>query len=415
MSYESIDIVLSAADRLVPEDGSSEKLRSLPVAKKNKTADGWCWIRMPDWASDLVPAGLDGFYVPMQDGAPTWREYDWWLGAAALLTSVAEKKHEAEQGTAHSYFFRLHPDHGPAVDYAWVNRIVMFLRRWWAHENESVEEPAFGKIPRAVIYLTHDVDAVSKTLAIRGKQAAFNCYNKRFGSALRFLFGPADYWQFETITDLEHRYGRRSVWNFYGARGGVWRTPKEHLFDPAYDVLSDRLVHKLRWLHGEGHIVGLHPRFDTWQDPERMRLEKETIEEATGHEVTVVRQHWLRFSFAKTWKAQMAAGLRHDFTLGFNDRFGFRNSAALTFKDDESGMRVTPMVLMDSHLFDYSQISIDAQRDTIDHLLDELVFTGGEASIIWHHRVFHADYGWGPLYEYLLQAMQKRDIASPER
>ena len=183
--------------------------------------------------------------------------------------------------------------------------------------------------------------------------------------------------------------------------------------DPAYRVSTPRLRSQLINMAGDGQRIGLHPRFDTWRDSEDLRAEKSTIEDAIGQPVTQVRQHWLRFSFKETWAAQRAAGLDHDLTLGFNDRPGFRNSAALSFTDPGSGMRVTPMVLMDSHLYDYATLAEEDRFSTIDALLDELVVTGGEASVIWHQRVFHADYDWGGGYAYLLDGLRKRQILDP--
>ena len=76
-------------------------------------------------------------------------------------------------------------------------------------------------------------------------------------------------------------------------------------------------------------------------------------------------------------------------------------------------MRVTPMVLMDSHLYDYATLSEEGRFAAIDAILDELVATGGEASVIWHQRVFHDDYGWGGGYAYLLDGLRKRRILDP--
>lgn len=411
---DDIDLVLSAARRLLPNHNAAEKLRTLPVSASSTLGVGWSWIALPEWAADIVPTGLKGLFVPTQKNGEDWHSYDWWLGVATLLTSAAERKHEADNGPPHSYASRLDPEMKPAFEHAWVNRIVLFLRRWWSHDNDIPEDEAFGPIPPAIVHLTHDVDAVSKTFAIRAKQAVFSAYNKRVSAATRFLLRPGDYWQFDKITGLEERYGRRSLWNFYGARGGLFRSPKEHIFDPAYNVNSKRVQDQIRAMAHDGHRIGLHPRFDTWRDVDRMSAEKQAIETALGRKITDIRQHWLRFSFAETWKTQKAAGLTHDHTLGFNDRPGFRNSAALSFTDPDSGIRVTPMVLMDSHLHDYSVMSEAGRFETIDLILDELVATGGEASVIWHQRVFHPDYGWGTTYEYLLEGMKKRRIASPD-
>ena len=368
---------------------------------------------MPEWAADLVPLGKPGFFVPASAGSGGWRGINWWYAAAQLLTSAHERTVEGNNGPIHSYSFRLDRAIEPAFEHAWVNRIVLFLRRWWAIENEMPEEAAFGRVPPARVHLTHDVDAVSKTLAIRAKQTAFCLYNRRVSDAARFLLGPANYWQFDSILDMEDAAGRRSLWNVYGGSGGWLRSPKEILFDPAYKVDSGRLSAQLTRMLADGHRIGLHPRFDTWNDRDRLHVEKSTIEDAIRQQVTQVRQHWLRFSFSETWRAQRAAGLEHDLTLGYNDRPGFRNSAALSFTDPDSGILVTPMVLMDSHLYDYAMLSEEDRFATIDTLLDELVATGGEASVIWHQRVFHSDYGWGGGYAYLLDALRKRKILDP--
>ena len=66
-----------------------------------------------------------------------------------------------------------------------------------------LEKKAFSPIPKAIIHLTHDVDAVSKTIAIRSKQAIFSLYNGRVKAAVKFLFSYGNYWQFEKITNLE--------------------------------------------------------------------------------------------------------------------------------------------------------------------------------------------------------------------
>lgn len=406
--------VLAAAARLIATPEGATRLATLPVAcTTNLAAVRWAWVTLPHWAIDLVPTDRPGFFLPIWDETADWRSYPWWKGAAALLSCKFERAMEATSGPVHSYAFRLGDDVQPIFDYAWVNRIVLFLRRWWSVENGVEETAAFGPVPRAIVHLTHDVDAISKTLAIRGKQAAFSLYNQRPGRAARFLLGRADYWQFDRILALEEAYGRRSLWTFYGGKGGWLRRPRELLMDPSYSVGYGRLRQQVRALAEAGHRVGLHPRFDTWRDTDLMIAEKRVVEAALGAPITEVRQHWLRFSFAETWRAQAAAGLTHDLTLGFNDRPGFRAGAALSHIDPESGMRVTPMVLMDSHLYDYADMAPEVRHQTIDRMLDELVATGGEASVIWHQRVFHPDYGWAEGYEYLLAGLHSRRIGQP--
>ena len=163
----------------------------------------------------------------------SWNDYDWWSGAASLLLCKYEREFEQKNGPVHSYSFPLNPAFKSSFQYAWVNRIIMFLRRWWAVNNCKVEEKVFGPIPSGVIYLTHDVDAVEKTLSIRAKQAAFQAFNREFRKIWKTLFRNADYWQFDKIVSLEKSFGYKSVWNFYSGGSSFFRGPQSLVFDPS--------------------------------------------------------------------------------------------------------------------------------------------------------------------------------------
>jgi hypothetical protein len=321
----------------------------------------------------------------------------------------------------------------PLWERAWVNRIFLFLRRWVAHLNNASEVELLGNLAPGVLHLTHDVDYVSKTLALRLKQIAFISYNllkyllsgnfsgalAQFPRLFRFGLGRANYWQFSVIRELETEYGATSSWNFYGGVGGFARSSSELLLDPAYRVTDKKISGQLAALLDGGNRIGLHQGFHSWQDSKRMLLEKNRLEQAIGKPVDSCRQHWLRFSFSDTWKAQEAAGFKLDTTLGFNDRHGFRNSAALRIpawigseQRFSASLETLPMVLMDAHLFDYGQLEPDARKQVIDYYLDEIAFVGGEATVVWHHRVFHADYGWGDDYRYLLDGIRERNLST---
>lgn len=421
---------LLCATRYLPSD-SGNLLRELPIPESSAIPDGsLAQVELPEWSRDLgigSPARLivpDHCVVPGEGAA--WQRCDWWRALFEYLTCAPEWRVEQHKGPIQSYSTRLPETLRGMHAYAWANRILLFLRRWWAQRNQTDETAVFGPVPDAKIELTHDVDGVSKTGAIRLKQGAFCGFNalraarqRRWNRStnhlmqvLRFGFAPADYWQFPAIQALEERYGQRSVFNFYGGPGGWRRGVRRTLLDPAYDVTTPRLAGQLRALIDGGWTVGLHPSFDAWRDASKMRCEKAHMERAAGTDVTTCRQHWLRFSLEHTWRAQEAAGLELDMTFGFNDRPGFRGGSALcapawihSEERPSTTLRTLPLVLMDSHLFDYGALTLEQRRDCIDRVLAELRLVGGEASIVWHQRVFHPDYGWGDDYEYLLSRL----------
>jgi peptidoglycan/xylan/chitin deacetylase (PgdA/CDA1 family) len=308
-------------------------------------------------------------------------------------------------------------------DRAWVNRIALFLRRWAAHDQQADEQALFGDLPKASIHLSHDVDAVSKTPAIRLKQTAFHLLNAAkdiasgrapsLGKALRFLVGKGSYDCFSTIAELEKQHGFTSQFNVYAGKTGWHRSLKQRLMDPSYSVDEQWLQDELRSLLSSGHRIGLHQSFDSWTNPEVMRRERKHLEAAINTPVVGCRQHWLRFSWQTTWRAQEESGLQLDGTLGFNDRPGFRNGAALSFHpwDEQAGkplsLKAIPLLFMDSHFYDYTKMSAKERQTQMKRWVDEVLDVQGEATIIWHQRVFSPDYGWGSGYRELLSLLAR--------
>ena len=383
-------------------------------------------VALPEWAVDI---GVDGgllvpsFAIDKGASAPHERT-DWWAAAAWYLDGRAERAHEREHGPIHSYSIRLAGWDTRMWERAWVNRIGLFLRRWAARRTGRDEASLFGPLPSAEILLTHDVDAIAKTVRIRFKQSAFDAFNavraiargqagaaiERAVHGVRFALGAGDYWTFDRMCAMEEARGRRSIFNVYAGGASPRSARARLLIDPAYDVRDPAVSVMLRRLVERGWSVGLHPSFDAWSAPSDIRAQKERLENAIGSRVTACRQHWLRFSWDTTWIAQEEAGLELDTTLGFNDRPGFRAGCALQFHPRGNDGRprrlaVLPLVLMDSHLYDYASPSGAVPEAGIAKWIDEIRSVRGTASVLWHPHVLSSDYGWAPGYEEVLRAV----------
>jgi hypothetical protein len=417
--------LLQAGERYWPR--GRDALQELPIPRVGAYSGAYERVPLPGWAAGLGPGQprsllVDSARLASGAGEPHER-CDWWGAAWDLLTGVAEQRAEERRGPVHSYALRT----GLPVELferAWVNWILLFLRRWAARAQGRPEEEVFGPLPEASIDLTHDVDAVDKTRAIRVKRAAFSTVNlarltlrgrlrgalAQVGDLRRGLRGSDDYWCFDEIRALEEEHDVRSTFHVYAGQRS-WREPHLYLLDPSYDVAQPRLVAELRSLRAGGWTVGLHPSFASWRDPARLEAERRALESAAGGPVERCRQHWLRFSWEQTWVAQEAAGLRLDSTLGFNDRPGFRVSACLKHRPWLLGhaqplrLEALPMVLMDSHLYDYAALGPEERAVRMKTVLDEVRAVRGEASVVWHQRVMSPDYGWGEGYALLLRLL----------
>jgi len=369
-------------------------------------------IQLPEWAVDC---GVKGALLAPAEAvgeAGSWQHTDWWLSAFLLLEAWHERAWEQEHGPIHSYSFRLKGWDERAWQHAWVNRIGLFLRQWAIQQSGEDGADKIGPLPKTQIHMTHDVDAVAKTLPIRLKQGAFNLFNaaqslrrgqfrqtaERLRKANRFLLGKEDWWTFDQLQQLEADSGIRATYHFHADPQP--KNLKRWLFDPGYDIASPKLKALLSQLAEQGHTIGLHPGFETWQDAEQIAAQRTRVEQSAGVQVTHCRQHWLRFSWQSTWMAQQTAGLTHDTTLMFNDRPSFRNSSALAWHPWHSAsatalnLTALPSVLMDSHFYDYQPMTPVAREMAMRHWLQECYRVGGEIAVLWHPHTLTTDYGW---------------------
>jgi hypothetical protein len=411
-------------------------LRDLPMPEAAAPRFELTRVPLPDWAADLGTGDDRALVVEaacVLDGSgPAHERCDWVRAAVLHLTGWLEVAHERRHGPIHSYFIRLPSAWAEAYDFAWVNRICLFLRRLVARRLGADEEVLFGPLPKPRILLTHDVDAVDKTLALRLKKLAFSGFNAlrqlskgqgrealaRLAEGFRFALHGADFRLFDALCALERRHGRTSLFLFHGRESRVV-SPGRWLLDPGYRISAAEFPSLLHDLVAQGWEVGVHPSFYTWRDAGALARECRAVGAASGRAVTACRQHWLRFSWAETWREQVKAGITLDTTLGFNDRPGFRNGCALRFQPWDVaagrplGLAAVPMVLMDSHLYDYTFMDDAGRRATIARWLGEVAAVGGEASIIWHVHVMHPTYGWAAGYEELLAQLDTLAPVSP--
>jgi hypothetical protein len=384
-------------------------------------------VRLPPWAAQF---GVDGCLAVPSEACPEpagWESVDWWLAAFLMLEGWHERAWEQSFGSIHSYSFRLKGSDPRLWEHAWVNRIALFLRAWAARHARQDSMAAFGPLPAPEIVVTHDVDAVAKTWAIRVKQGAFLGFNAlrlallarpgqawaRLAQAFRFMLGNEDWWKFDLLLDAERRAGVRGVFNFYA--DGRGKTARRWLFDPGYDIEDPRLRELLSRLAGEGCGIGLHQSHDAWQSAGLMQAQRERLQSVTAVPVTSCRQHWLRFSWHDTWAAQSAAGFERDLTLMFNDRPGLRTAAAISWAPwnpqlgHAHGVSALPTLLMDSHFYDYAPMNPQQRRAALRRWLGEVAAVGGQAAVLWHPHTLTRDYGWSEGFEELMLELSQPD------
>lgn len=377
-------------------------------------------IQLPSWASTcgvngtiLIPSEL---YPVDCNADEAWSKVDWWLAIFLLLEAWHERVWEYQNGPIHSYSFRLIGWDERAWKFAWVNRTGLFLRKWAIRRSNGQITEELMSLPSLRLFVTHDVDAVSKTIAIRLKQASFNLLNfarniargdlrkarGSFCSVLKFLLSFDNWWTFDQLLEEEAKHDIHATYHFFSRYHS--KSLKRWIFDPGYDVADSKIISLMKKIAQSGHTIGLHPSFEDWQNAGAIEAQRQKLEAVLGEQVVECRQHWLRFSWRSTWAAQETAGIRLDSTLMFNDRPGFRNSSALEWSPWNQGdnvamrIRARPTMFMDSHFFDYQQLAKDQRRVAIANLVGECAAVAGEGALLWHPHTLSNDYGWANGY-----------------
>ncbi len=250
--------------------------------------------------------------------------------------------------------------------------------------------------------LTHDVDRVYKTF-----QSPYYAVTERDPSHLRSLVtDERPYWQFEEVMALEDELDVRSAWYFLNEKR-IWEQPPSDWLDPRswmlytgrYDVRDPEIVDAIRTLDDGGWEVGLHGSYDSYDDRERLRDEKDALEDVLGHSIRGGRQHYLNTIEPDTWEHHRSIGLRYDASYRASPTYGFdgQYDVVRPFDDD---FVVFPLTIMEIDLRSNTP-SLDAAWRECRRLLSVAREHDAVMTVLWHPRYFNADEfeGYRTLYE----------------
>ena len=194
----------------------------------------------------------------------------------------------------------------------------------------GAEPPRWGGATFAVA-LTHDVDTPWRWTAIGVRGAAARLKSHALAGRGRAALREAralssvpvhrlrrtdPNWSFERVISIERERDAGST--FFVMAGH--RHAADGASPETYDRLRPRLVETLR---SGGAEIGLHGSYTAAQDAERLREEKEALEELAGP-VEGQRYHYLRVDPHANLEPLDQLGFAYDSSLGFAGAVGFR-------------------------------------------------------------------------------------------
>ncbi len=157
--------------------------------------------------------------------------------------------------------------------------------------------------------------------------------------------------------------------------------------------------------------VCLHPSYASFKNVAKISKEREKLMAVLGKEVNASRQHFLRYSLPASYRGLIEAGFRHDYSMGFAERAGFKSGTARVHywfdlaSNKRTDLSIHPFVYMDGTLNEYMTLSISESKEIIDKLFKEVSQYGGDFCFIWHNETI-GDYGkwkgWSDVLKFTL-------------
>ena len=156
--------------------------------------------------------------------------------------------------------------------------------------------------------------------------------------------------------------------------------------------------------------MGLHPSYKSFNDLEKIEIEKKRLEDILEKKVTSARCHFLRVKFPETYRAFIKAGITDDYTMIYASQSGYRTGLCTPFpwfdleKNEMTSLTIHSSSIMEGTLRDYNGYTPEHANSVIDNMLNEVKKQGGEFVSVWHNDSFvSSQKEWINVYKQLLE------------
>lgn len=285
----------------------------------------------------------------------------------------------------------------PIVD-EWLHILRQVIQRTWP--GIQLKQHQFS------IKVSHDVDSPSRYGFCSTKQLTRTMGGdiiKRsdFKSALlapwirlntQQTLHPVDpYNTFDWIMDVSEQHNLKSA--FYFICGG------NAAQDADYELEHPAIRALIRRIHERGHEIGLHPSYNTYQNPEYIVQEAHLLrrvctEEAIEQQEWGGRMHYLRWEQPTTLNGWEQAKMSYDSTLSYADRPGFRCGTCFEYtafnpvKQEVLGFKIRPLIAMECTVIADTYMNLGYTKQAVEKFLslkETCRKVRGTFTLLWHN------------------------------
>jgi hypothetical protein len=206
---------------------------------------------------------------------------------------------------------------------------------------------------------------------------------------------------------------------------------KQYQFDPVYFFLvaekngvydKNILPHKeAMWQlikkHTALYNIGIHPSWQSNAKASLLKNEMNWLAEMAGiKQITVSRQHYIKFSLPDTFRVLADAGIKNEYSMGYGSINGFRASVASPFfwydleNDIQTSLRIHPFCFMDANCYYEQKQNAQQAYEELMHYFNICKNVNGTLITIWHNNFLGTDKkfnGWKEMYEKFIAQVQQ--------
>jgi hypothetical protein len=304
----------------------------------------------------------------------------------------------------------------------------------YAHENSLAFREGFLQLPLVNIWLEDFKWSLrEKFPEFKARQSSFKLITT-YDIDEAFSYKNKQWWR--TMGGLL-RSLLNGQWSMIGERIGVLRGKKQDPYDafewmnlvnnsngikPIYFFLvagktarydknilpSKRAMQKLIREHSDLYTIGIHPSWQSGDDPEKLRFEILKLAHLSGKQIHSSRQHYIRMTMPLTYRQLIELGIESEFSMGYGSINGFRASVALPFywydleKEIQTKLLLYPFCFMDANSFYEQKFSGQQAIDEMKHYYDTVRAVNGTMITIWHNSFLGTGKmfaGWRDVFE----------------
>jgi hypothetical protein len=289
----------------------------------------------------------------------------------------------------HSYLDR------PVVD-EWLDVLGQVILRQWpgivllrhqfqmnvSHDVDRPSRYGFANASNVIRRMAGDISRGDFQDAISGPLVRMNTKSE--------LHIADSFNTFDWIMTQSEKAGHASAFYFICGRTSQ--------MDGEYDIEHPALQNLMRVIHARGHEIGLHPSYNTYKDPQALKLEADRLrgfcqKKNINQDCWGGRMHYLRWQQPNTMRAWADAGMDYDSTLSYADHAGFRCGTCFEFPAYDAvnseilAVRERPLIAMEASILseNYMGLNLEKSLQVFQDLKNKCQKVCGQFTLLWHN------------------------------